>query len=1237
VNRIPVLYLAPWVDYGGSDKGTIDWFRWIDRERFAPSLFTTQPSGNGRLGEVHPFAEEVWPLTELFPGERFPQAILDFISSRDVQLIHVMNSRLGFDLLPDIRALPRPPKVVVQLHVEEHTRDGYVRYVTTRYGNLVDAFSVTSEHLAEAVHGYGISKDRIVVIPTGVDAEDEFSPDRVTPRPGLEPGPVHILYPGRLVPQKDPLLMVEVARQLRDRGLSFKVHVVGEGELESDVRALVTEAGLDAHIDFHPPASRLAPWYAATDLLLMTSVFEGVPYVVYESLAMAVPVVAPALAGNVELMGDTGGTLVADRTSAAAYADALEPLMTDAPLRTRVGEAGRALVRERYSLREMADRHAALYDTLLRTPAPRRVESTAEVLQDPEPTDDAPPEQLRFTSRPSRGFPLVSVLTPCFNHGPWLRECVASVMAQTYPALEMIVVDDGSTDSETVAVLDELAHEERVTVIRMDRNSGPAAARNRGLEHVSGRYILPMDSDNLLEPQAVERLVIQLQGCGERVGYVYPTIEYFGNREDLFEAPAFNEWLLTRGNYIDTCALIDREVFDHGIRYAEDIVLGHEDWDFFLSLAAAGVQGEPGRGTSLLYRKHGFTRSDLVESAGPETEERVLRRHRLAAARGASKAKWAPALTLVTLGACRMDDPSWAVVDAGLARQRFIDFELFAAVDREPRSSAGPPVRQIPLRLQANRGQALTHVLEITEAPLVVVTYGTGAELLSDPGSLDRLVRVLEQGENSGLVALADAGEAGRFPWRVIPGGLTGLELHTFGWSRRHRVHERLPVSLDNDDPLGDLARWQQLRRFSIEWYHLPSRHRPSRSPGQGLPAGTRVPLVKVPRSRSELSERHSRRNAPTVLPGPGSPPARLEALTSWSPPSAVRLYRHRQVEGPGWTFTNSKFPPAGSELDRCLGSVHWMSLAGTARLVRDPAQGYSLVRLGTSPDAVELERTLGYVEQVAFPGLEPLRLCAHAETGENVLVCGHDDPLNAEVLWPETAVLGWVERVPINPQDVPKSGETRMWLRGIVRTVDLDARRHRVAVGAIPAGRGAWELGAALDRDPGNGIPVWADERGRFHAGSYVPSRYPLSPKRILRWTAAPMGWRGFGQPVQRARATARRTADAGLAVLRAGSSETAPSSRTGASAPPQGWLLPEDGPHRVAIYSAIHPVTSDQLLTRDPGEPQELGYDVVRMLGYAVAVPVVTESLARPSSAVPWASRFGVARTHNRDPVAG
>jgi len=107
------------VDYGGSDTNTLDWFRWLDRSRFDASLITTQPSSNRRLAEVVPFASEVWELPELMEGNEFPEFILDFIRSRRIELLHVMNSRIAFDLLASFRALDDPPKVVVQLHVVE--------------------------------------------------------------------------------------------------------------------------------------------------------------------------------------------------------------------------------------------------------------------------------------------------------------------------------------------------------------------------------------------------------------------------------------------------------------------------------------------------------------------------------------------------------------------------------------------------------------------------------------------------------------------------------------------------------------------------------------------------------------------------------------------------------------------------------------------------------------------------------------------------------------------------------------------------------------------------------------------------------------------------------------------------------------------------------------------------------------------------------------------------------------
>ena len=104
--RLPVLYLAPWVDIGGSDKGTIDWFRFLDRDRFRPSLITTQPSANRRLGEVAPYADEVWDLPQLMLGHEAARFIIGFVRTRGVKVVHIMNSRLGFELLPEIASLP---------------------------------------------------------------------------------------------------------------------------------------------------------------------------------------------------------------------------------------------------------------------------------------------------------------------------------------------------------------------------------------------------------------------------------------------------------------------------------------------------------------------------------------------------------------------------------------------------------------------------------------------------------------------------------------------------------------------------------------------------------------------------------------------------------------------------------------------------------------------------------------------------------------------------------------------------------------------------------------------------------------------------------------------------------------------------------------------------------------------------------------------------------------------------
>lgn len=1206
VRAVPVLYLAPWIDYGGSDKGTIDWFKWIDRERFAPSLITTQPSPNRRLAEVEPYAEEIWALPDLMPGEDFPRFVFDFIDSRGVEVVHIMNSRLAFELLPDFAALPRPPRIVVQLHVEEQTKDGYVRYVTTRYGNLVDTFSVTSHQLAAALEGYGVPRDKIEVIYTGVDAEEEFAPDRVEPIERFDGECVEILYPGRLTEQKDPLLMVEVATALRQRHDGFRIEVVGDGNLEEQVRALVEQRGLQQHVRFSPPSREIGRWFAACDLLLMTSVFEGVPYVVYEAMAMGLPIVAPALPGNVELMGGEGGALIDPRDDVAAYVEALLPLVRDREHRRAVGDASRRRALERFSLREMAQRHERLYERLVATLPPA----------EEEPEVPLPP-RIRLVSRPLREQPLVSLIVPCFNDGRYLSDCLGAIAAQDYPALETIVVDDGSTDSATVALLDELGQRDDLTVLRQPENRGPSAARNAAIEIARGRYVLPVDADNILLPGAVTALVRQLQAAGEEVGFVYPNLQFFGNRDDYYQPPEYNGYTLLHGNYCDTSSLFDRELFDAGLRFDERIVLGHEDWDFILTLAEHGVIGERARTKTLRYRKQGFSRSDIVDHAQDPFHELMPKRHpALYGTRQfrppfvTQKARWQPQTSIVPLA----DVAGGADVLEAIQRQSALDVELLAfSADDWPQTRRGANVRRFPREAAPEPAQRLATAVAEARGEIVVVTIGDGSDLLRRAEFVEKAIRVFAASRDLGAIAFA-ACAGGEHDWQPLAAERQrGAAPCVLAW---HRDRVELPsVAVPDDDALGAIARALVAADAELVWFALADATPPPAA-GVANDARARVSLPLPPPARPR-SYYDAERSWPAAVPATRQAVRRWSLAPSWVPPLSRLLCRHRELGSEQRVITLDREPPAGHYLEHVLGAIRTVPFPGTARLLRSDDGQFRTVPAG--PGAAEQQRRdellLGNLELVPFPLLKPVRLTRHPETGQQTLITDERDPLWGAVK--DLGVIGWIEPFPLAPRKIGERSD--YGLIGVVRGVDQGARCHRYGVGEVPPGAPAGELGALIDAPIDGTEPVWQTARGALVTARVRAPVGMSAPTDVARWTLAPLRWNGSWSRDARARAVGRRALQGARAQLPRRSPRLLPSDA------PVGHLFRDDGPRRLALYAAWHPVTRDQLLTTFPLEATDLGYEEPTLLGYLAAKAPVTGELGPRTAAIPWASRFG------------
>jgi glycosyltransferase involved in cell wall biosynthesis len=183
---------------------------------------------------------------------------------------------------------------------------------------------------------------------------------------------------------------------------------------------------------------------------------------------------------------------------------------------------------------------------------------------------------------------VVSVITPCYNSGKYLMEAVDSVRAITDTPHELIVVDDGSTEAETLAYLDEL-RTAGITVL-VQANSGPASARNTGVRSSSGEFLLFLDSDNMIKPEFLVEALAAMRSNPE-VGVVYARPVFFGVQEEepRFEVLPFSMDRLLVGNFIDMCSVVRRSAWESVDGLDVDRRLtGREDWEFWIRLARAG-------------------------------------------------------------------------------------------------------------------------------------------------------------------------------------------------------------------------------------------------------------------------------------------------------------------------------------------------------------------------------------------------------------------------------------------------------------------------------------------------------------------------------------------------------------------------------------------------------------------------------------------------------------------------
>jgi SAM-dependent methyltransferase/glycosyltransferase involved in cell wall biosynthesis len=286
---------------------------------------------------------------------------------------------------------------------------------------------------------------------------------------------------------------------------------------------------------------------------------------------------------------------------------AIVTLLDNPPLRERMTRAAYYDVLWRFGPERRAELLQSVLDQAMQTDrrAARAFELEWSRAHGPHAKLPVIPDSETILCSDMEGKAEVTVIVPVYNYGTYLTEALDSVDHQSLAIVDIVVIDDCSTDDSLEVAHSwlsrHLARFNRAMLMRNRTNVGLALTRNVGFAAAETRFVLQLDADNKLLPDCASRCLEAIEATG--AAFVYPTLQQFGDAEALFCEKPYDTALLAGGNYIDAMALVRLSAWAAVGGY-DHIPFGWEDYDLWCKFAERGLYGHHLEEVLALYRVH---------------------------------------------------------------------------------------------------------------------------------------------------------------------------------------------------------------------------------------------------------------------------------------------------------------------------------------------------------------------------------------------------------------------------------------------------------------------------------------------------------------------------------------------------------------------------------------------------------------------------------------------------------
>ena len=442
--------------------------------------------------------------------------------------------------------------------------------------------------------------------PAAARATHAQIPGESTSAPGNTFRRNKIVYYGKLSPQKGSFELLAYFKDLWDNGFQHPLHIVGGTDIvyHPEMQTMgqlvnkryshyIAKGLLQLHGKIRP--AQIGEYLQDAHVILVPSIVDNLPYVVMEAMSLGKVVLASIQGGQREMIADGATGFLFDHTDPSSFGRQLTRILalTEGEVRQIGDNASRAIDGSYSFAAILRQKIKILQDFSLAAPD----------------NDDAQHTKQHFpflyqelynkvltTSHATND--LLSVVIPFYNMGAYIEECLQSVLDSTYRDIEIIIINDGSTDQASIQMLDKIAASHDAPTARSrqirivhQKNQGLARTRNNGAALAGGSWLAFLDADDMVGPTYYAKAITALK-CNSNVYFAGAWVQYFGNSHRLW--PTF----IPQPPY----ALVHNPVNSSGLVYKKEaflaaglndkkLIYGLEDYESVVSLLHQGFNG----------------------------------------------------------------------------------------------------------------------------------------------------------------------------------------------------------------------------------------------------------------------------------------------------------------------------------------------------------------------------------------------------------------------------------------------------------------------------------------------------------------------------------------------------------------------------------------------------------------------------------------------------------------------